>query len=70
MQKWMCYSFSAHFSVCNACQVTALRRQARPTSGKVIRKVNLSEPVQDSPHRPPPSGRMYSSGNTAPNGTR
>ncbi|XP_051238850.1 kinesin-like protein KIF21A isoform X3 [Dicentrarchus labrax] len=50
-------------------EVTALRRQARPTSGKVIRKVNLPEPVQDSPHRPP-SGRMYSSGNAAPNGTR
>nr|XP_046249434.1 kinesin-like protein KIF21A isoform X3 [Scatophagus argus] len=50
-------------------EVTALRRQARPTSGKVIRKVNVSEPVQDSPHRPP-SGRMYSSGNAAPNGTR
>ncbi|KAM9351716.1 kinesin-like protein KIF21A [Symphorus nematophorus] len=50
-------------------EVTALRRQARPTSGKVIRKINLPEPVQDSQHRPP-SGRMYSSGNTAPNGTR
>ncbi|XP_045892202.1 kinesin-like protein KIF21A isoform X3 [Micropterus dolomieu] len=50
-------------------EVTALRRQARPTSGKVIRKVNLPETVQDSPHRPP-SGRMYSSGNAAPNGTR
>ncbi|XP_040894177.1 kinesin-like protein KIF21A isoform X8 [Toxotes jaculatrix] len=50
-------------------EVTALRRQVRPTSGKVIRKVNLSEPVQDSPHRPP-SGRMYSSGSTASNGTR
>ncbi|XP_070763044.1 kinesin-like protein KIF21A [Enoplosus armatus] len=50
-------------------EVTALRRQARPTSGKVVRKVNLPEAVQDSPHRPP-SGRMYSSGNAAPNGTR
>uniref|UniRef100_A0A3Q3N2D8 Kinesin family member 21A n=1 Tax=Mastacembelus armatus TaxID=205130 RepID=A0A3Q3N2D8_9TELE len=50
-------------------EVTALRRQVRPTSGKVMRKVNLPEPVQDSLHRPP-SGRMYSSGNTAPNGTR
>ncbi|XP_074489827.1 kinesin-like protein KIF21A isoform X7 [Sebastes fasciatus] len=46
-------------------EVTALRRQARPTSGKVIRK----EPMQDSTHRPP-SGRLYSSGNVAPNGTR
>ncbi|KAM3609604.1 uncharacterized protein V6R79_017676 [Siganus canaliculatus] len=50
-------------------EVTALRRQARPTSGKVIRKINVPEPVQDSPHRPP-SGRMYSPGNAAPNGTR
>ncbi|XP_042351710.1 kinesin-like protein KIF21A isoform X3 [Plectropomus leopardus] len=48
-------------------EVTALRRQARPTSGKVVRKINLPEPMQD--HRPP-SGRLYSSGNTAPNGTR
>ncbi|KAM8890851.1 kinesin-like protein KIF21A isoform 2-T2 [Spinachia spinachia] len=46
-------------------EVTALRRQARPTSGKVIRK----EPVQDSSYRPP-TGRLYSSGNAAPNGTR
>ncbi|XP_032380167.1 kinesin-like protein KIF21A isoform X5 [Etheostoma spectabile] len=50
-------------------EVTALRRQARPTSGKVIRKVNVPESVQDSTHRPP-SGRLYSSGNAAPNGTR
>ncbi|XP_039988333.1 kinesin-like protein KIF21A isoform X1 [Xiphias gladius] len=50
-------------------EVTALRRQVRPTSGKVIRKVSLPEPAQDSAHRPP-SGRMYSSGNVAPNGTR
>lgn len=70
LQECTWCSFSALLSVCNACQVTALRRQARPTSGKVIRKVNLPEPVQDSPHRPPPSGRMYSSGSTAPNGTR
>uniref|UniRef100_A0A667Z499 Kinesin family member 21A n=1 Tax=Myripristis murdjan TaxID=586833 RepID=A0A667Z499_9TELE len=41
-------------------EVTALRRQVRPTSGKVIRKVNVPEAGQDS-HRPP-SGRMYSSG--------
>ena len=69
MQKCMLNAFSVHFSVCHVCQVTALRRQARPTSGKVVRKINLPEPVQDSQHRPP-SGRMYSSGNTAPNGTR
>uniref|UniRef100_A0A665WLL1 Kinesin family member 21A n=1 Tax=Echeneis naucrates TaxID=173247 RepID=A0A665WLL1_ECHNA len=31
-------------------EVTALRRQVRPTSGKVIRKVNVMEPVQDSTH--------------------
>ncbi|XP_034005069.1 kinesin-like protein KIF21A isoform X1 [Trematomus bernacchii] len=49
-------------------EVTALRRQARPTSGKVVRKF-LSDPVQDSSYRPP-SGRLYSSGNAAPNGTR
>ncbi|XP_037834085.1 kinesin-like protein KIF21A isoform X2 [Kryptolebias marmoratus] len=50
-------------------EVTALRRQVRPTSGKVLRKVNLPEPVQDSAHRPP-SGHMYSSSSTTPNGTR
>ncbi|XP_014847427.1 PREDICTED: kinesin-like protein KIF21A isoform X4 [Poecilia mexicana] len=48
-------------------EVTALRRQVRPTSGKVVRKVNLPE-VQDSSHRPP-SGRLYSSSSTAANGT-
>ncbi|KAM9376923.1 kinesin-like protein KIF21A [Pholidichthys leucotaenia] len=50
-------------------EVTALRRQVRPTSGKVTRKVNVPELVQDSPHRPP-SGRMYSYSNTVSNGTR
>ncbi|XP_068168195.1 kinesin-like protein KIF21A isoform X3 [Antennarius striatus] len=50
-------------------EVSALRRQARPASGKVIRKINPPDPVQDSPHRPP-SGRPYSSSSTAPNGTR
>lgn len=60
----------AHISLCVCVQVTALRRQVRPTSGKVIRKVNLSEQtVQDSTHRPP-SGRMYPSGSAAPNGNR
>jgi len=49
-------------------EVTALRCQARPTSGKVIRKVMTSEPSQD-PYRPP-SGHMYAPGNTAPNDTR
>ncbi|XP_054632055.1 kinesin-like protein KIF21A isoform X2 [Dunckerocampus dactyliophorus] len=49
-------------------EVTALRRQVRPTSGKVVRKINLSDSIQESSHRPP-SGRLYS-GHTAPNGTR
>nr|XP_057932658.1 kinesin-like protein KIF21A isoform X3 [Doryrhamphus excisus] len=49
-------------------EVTALRRQVRPTSGKVIRKINLPDSSQESSHRPP-SGRLYS-GHTAPNGTR
>ncbi|XP_008409074.1 kinesin-like protein KIF21A isoform X4 [Poecilia reticulata] len=49
-------------------EVTALRRQVRPTSGKVVRKVNLPEAVQDSSHRPP-TGRLYSSSSTAANGT-
>ncbi|KAM8862141.1 kinesin-like protein KIF21A isoform 3-T3 [Synchiropus picturatus] len=48
-------------------EVTALRRQVRPTSGKVVRKSNVSE--MDSSHRPQ-SGRMYAPGNAAPNGTR
>ncbi|XP_072526461.1 kinesin-like protein KIF21A isoform X2 [Salminus brasiliensis] len=48
-------------------EVTALRRQVRPMSGKVSRKVNLSETLLDSAHRPP-TGRLHSSG--APNGTR
>uniref|UniRef100_A0A8C8GH47 Kinesin motor domain-containing protein n=1 Tax=Oncorhynchus tshawytscha TaxID=74940 RepID=A0A8C8GH47_ONCTS len=51
-------------------EVSALRRQARPMSGKVTsRKVSLPEPLQDSSHRPP-SGRLQSSGSTATNGTR
>lgn len=48
-------------------EVTALRRQVRPISGKVTRKANLSEPNFDLSHRPP-AGRTYGSG--APNGTR
>ncbi|KAI4872174.1 hypothetical protein NFI96_031009, partial [Prochilodus magdalenae] len=47
-------------------EVTALRRQVRPMSGKVSRKVSLPETLADSAHRPP-SGRIHSSG--APNGT-
>uniref|UniRef100_A0A1A8G354 Kinesin family member 21A n=1 Tax=Nothobranchius korthausae TaxID=1143690 RepID=A0A1A8G354_9TELE len=49
-------------------EVTALRRQVRPTSGKVVRKVNLPEPAQDSLLRPP-SGRTYSSSSSATNST-
>uniref|UniRef100_A0A3Q2E5Q2 Kinesin family member 21A n=1 Tax=Cyprinodon variegatus TaxID=28743 RepID=A0A3Q2E5Q2_CYPVA len=45
-------------------EVTALRRQVRPTSGKVVRKVNLPESAQDPTHRPP-SGRMSSYRRTA-----
>ncbi|KAL7858261.1 hypothetical protein AOLI_G00183630 [Acnodon oligacanthus] len=47
-------------------EVTALRRQVRPMSGKVSRKVSLPETLPDSIHRPS-SGRIYGSG--APNGT-
>ncbi|XP_045080696.1 kinesin-like protein KIF21A isoform X4 [Coregonus clupeaformis] len=49
-------------------EVTALRRQARPTSGKVNRKVSLPEPLQDASHRGIP-GRPHSAGAAAPNGT-
>uniref|UniRef100_A0A8C9WNG5 Kinesin family member 21A n=1 Tax=Scleropages formosus TaxID=113540 RepID=A0A8C9WNG5_SCLFO len=38
-------------------EVTALRRQVRPTSGKVNRKVSLPEPLQD-PSQRAPSGRV------------
>ncbi|XP_023685976.2 kinesin-like protein KIF21A isoform X7 [Paramormyrops kingsleyae] len=51
-------------------EVTALRRQARPASGKVNRKVSLPEPLQDPSHRTP-AGRMLSGGGVvAPNGSR
>ncbi|KAG7267889.1 hypothetical protein CRUP_033015 [Coryphaenoides rupestris] len=39
-------------------EVTALRRQVRPSSGKVARKVSLPEPLHDPAHRPPPGGRL------------
>ncbi|KAG9328661.1 hypothetical protein JZ751_011524 [Albula glossodonta] len=48
-------------------EVTALRRQVRPISGKVSRKVSLPEPLQDS-HRTS-SGRSYTTGGTPSNGT-
>uniref|UniRef100_A0A8C9VHZ7 Kinesin family member 21A n=1 Tax=Scleropages formosus TaxID=113540 RepID=A0A8C9VHZ7_SCLFO len=50
-------------------EVTALRRQVRPTSGKVNRKVSLPEPLQDPSHRTS-AGRMPSSGVASSNGTR
>ncbi|KAJ8393382.1 hypothetical protein AAFF_G00061040 [Aldrovandia affinis] len=50
-------------------EVTALRRQVRPVSGKVSRKVSLPEPLQDPSYRPPP-GRGYTTGASASNGTR
>ncbi|KAJ8372603.1 hypothetical protein AAFF_G00281100 [Aldrovandia affinis] len=50
-------------------EVTALRRQVRPISGKVNRKVNLNEPYQDSSYRSS-SGRSYSTGGAPSNGTR
>ena len=59
---------------CNAlfhdpCQVTALRRQVRPVSGKVSRKVSLPEPLQDPSHRATPA-RMHTYGVSSSNGAR
>ncbi|XP_051789469.1 kinesin-like protein KIF21A [Erpetoichthys calabaricus] len=54
-------------------EVTALRRQARPISGKVNRKLSLPEPVQESSPSTMrvSSGRMQGSGSTTvTNGTR
>ncbi|XP_037616162.1 kinesin-like protein KIF21A isoform X1 [Sebastes umbrosus] len=50
-------------------EVTALRRQVRPVSGKVTRKVGIPEPVQEPSHRAIP-GRMQTSGASAANGAR
>ncbi|XP_073804167.1 kinesin-like protein KIF21A isoform X2 [Danio rerio] len=50
-------------------EITALRRQVRPASGKVNRKISLPEPLQDSSARTG-SGRPQTPGATAPNGTR
>uniref|UniRef100_A0A8C9SD09 Kinesin family member 21A n=1 Tax=Scleropages formosus TaxID=113540 RepID=A0A8C9SD09_SCLFO len=51
-------------------EVTALRRQVRPTSGKVNRKVSLPEPLQD-PSQRAPSGRVLPPlGAASPNVTR
>ncbi|XP_062847664.1 kinesin-like protein KIF21A isoform X2 [Trichomycterus rosablanca] len=49
-------------------EVTALRRQVRPMSGKVNRKNILPEGVQDSVYRPP-TGRTHT-GSGAPNRAR
>ncbi|XP_031438315.1 kinesin-like protein KIF21A isoform X2 [Clupea harengus] len=54
-------------------EVTALRRQVRPASGKSSRKVSLPEPHQDIYHRPIPSPtptRPHTPGATPANGTR
>ncbi|XP_044041473.1 kinesin-like protein KIF21A isoform X2 [Siniperca chuatsi] len=50
-------------------EVTALRRQVRPVSGKVSRKVSLPEPLQEPSHRATP-GRMHASGASPSNGAR
>ncbi|XP_042367000.1 LOW QUALITY PROTEIN: kinesin-like protein KIF21A [Plectropomus leopardus] len=50
-------------------EVTALRRQVRPVSGKVSRKVSLPEPPQEASHRASPS-RMQTSGASPANGAR
>ncbi|KAF7228974.1 transcript variant X3, partial [Nothobranchius furzeri] len=49
-------------------EVTALRRQVRPTSGKVSRKVSSPDPAQEPSQRGNPV-RMMSSGPSASNGT-
>ncbi|XP_068442402.1 kinesin-like protein KIF21A isoform X2 [Clinocottus analis] len=50
-------------------EVTALRRQVRPVSGKVSRKVSFPEPPQESSHRALP-GRMQTSAASPVNGAR
>uniref|UniRef100_A0A8D3BS51 Kinesin family member 21A n=1 Tax=Scophthalmus maximus TaxID=52904 RepID=A0A8D3BS51_SCOMX len=50
-------------------RVTALRRQVRPVSGKVSRKVSLPEPLQEPPHRATPS-RPQTPGGSQSNGAR
>lgn len=50
-------------------EITALRRQVRPASGKVNRKISLPEPLQESSSRVAPI-RPQTAGATAPNGTR
>ncbi|XP_038594438.1 kinesin-like protein KIF21A isoform X2 [Micropterus salmoides] len=50
-------------------EVTALRRQVRPVSGKASRKVSLPEPPQEPSHRATP-GRVHASGASPSNGAR
>ncbi|KAL2102542.1 hypothetical protein ACEWY4_001710 [Coilia grayii] len=50
-------------------EVTTLRRQVRPASGKVSRRVSVPEPAQNAPHRPTPA-RPHTPGATPTNGTR
>ncbi|XP_062374791.1 kinesin-like protein KIF21A [Sardina pilchardus] len=52
-------------------EVTALRRQVRPASGKVQRKVSLPEASHDVPHRSTPTPtRPHTPGAAPANGTR
>uniref|UniRef100_A0AAR2K0V9 Kinesin motor domain-containing protein n=1 Tax=Pygocentrus nattereri TaxID=42514 RepID=A0AAR2K0V9_PYGNA len=50
-------------------EVTALRRQVRPTSGKVSRKVSLPEPLHEPSTRTGPA-RPHTTGAAAPNENR
>ncbi|XP_061663096.1 kinesin-like protein KIF21A isoform X2 [Syngnathoides biaculeatus] len=50
-------------------EVTALRRQVRPASGKVSRKVSLPDSFPEPSHRSAP-GRPHSSGTSTSNGAR
>ncbi|XP_036433234.1 kinesin-like protein KIF21A isoform X1 [Colossoma macropomum] len=50
-------------------EVTALRRQVRPTSGKVSRKVSLPEPLHEPSPRTGPA-RPHTTGAAAPNENR
>ncbi|XP_026217944.1 kinesin-like protein KIF21A isoform X2 [Anabas testudineus] len=51
-------------------EVTALRRQVRPVSGKVNRKVSLPEPLQEPSHHRATPGRLQTSGAISSNGAR
>ncbi|XP_023278739.1 kinesin-like protein KIF21A isoform X2 [Seriola lalandi dorsalis] len=50
-------------------EVTALRRQVRPVSGKTSRKVSLPEPLHEPSHRATPV-RLHTSGASQSNGAR